>query len=212
MARIDLFLDGNLGLWLLRRIDPTCVGMVVTTEEALANEAAPLFRRVTQTKTPDRLAPVGEIALSVHYHVILCVEQIARYKAIYNIHPSLLPWGRGYYPTFWALWERSPAGASFHRITEGVDKGPVVAQAELAYSDLETGGSLHARVQRAEKMLLMAILPRLILGISPEVSPQEGKGSYHSKADFERLRSAPSHFLMSPEQRQRLERVLRFET
>ena len=37
--------------------------------------------------------------------------------AVMNLHPALLPWGRGACPVFWALWERTPAGATLARLS-----------------------------------------------------------------------------------------------
>lgn len=47
-----------------------------------------------------------------------------------NVHPSLLPIGRGPEPVFWTLrrGERQ-TGATIHRIDEGLDTGPILAQA-----------------------------------------------------------------------------------
>jgi len=49
-----------------------------------------------------------------------------------NIHPSLLPIGRGPEPVFWTLrrGERR-TGVTIHRIDESLDTGPIVAQATI---------------------------------------------------------------------------------
>lgn len=62
-----------------------------------------------------------------------------------NAHPSLLPFGRGKDPNFWALVEGSPFGVSLHRVTEEMDAGPVIAQKQINYDWTDTGGSLYER-------------------------------------------------------------------
>src|SRR3712207_3286729 len=51
---------------------------------------------------------------------------------ILNVHPSLLPAGRGPEPVFWTLRRGEPVtGVTVHRMDEGFDTGPIVAQAEI---------------------------------------------------------------------------------
>lgn len=61
-----------------------------------------------------------------------------------NIHPSLLPYGRGKDPNFWCLVEGTPFGVTVHKASSRVDLGPVVLQEEIPVTWESTGGSLHA--------------------------------------------------------------------
>jgi methionyl-tRNA formyltransferase len=60
-----------------------------------------------------------------------------------NIHPSLLPFGRGSNPNFWAIIEGTPFGASIHEVTLSLDGGPIVDQVEIPVSWTDTGESLY---------------------------------------------------------------------
>ena len=126
-----------------------------------------------------------EIGFSVHYPKILRPHLIERYQKIYNLHPGYLPWGRGFYPVFWALWEQTPAGATLHEINAGVDEGPVVAQTRVPYYPYDTGGSLHERVRAAEEALFLEYWPRIVGGEDLGARRQpEGEGSRHTKREF----------------------------
>jgi methionyl-tRNA formyltransferase len=50
-----------------------------------------------------------------------------------NVHPSLLPDGRGPEPIFWAFrWGLETTGVTLHQMDEGLDTGPILAQRQLA--------------------------------------------------------------------------------
>lgn len=185
---IDLYLGSSIGRWALRRFGHRRRGVVFTLDPSLAAEAAVMGLDVSQEDPHDQ--PTGsDLAISVHYPRIFRTDLLARYHAVYNLHPGLLPWGRGFFPVFWALWEGTPAGATLHLVDEGLDTGPVVLRSEVEYDDLDTGGSLHARVSAAERKLLVKAWRTLGLGEDLPGSPPGPGGSFHSRADFDRLRA-----------------------
>ncbi len=149
--------------------------------------------------------------LSVHYQRIISQAEIDRYAGgVCNLHPGLLPWGRGFYPVFWALWERTPAGATLHEVVAALDAGPVVDQIEVEVRADDTGGSLHARVQAAEQALFARWWPRLAGGAPLPAAPQaRDHGSAHDRAEFFALKREGWRALGTAEL-ERLERCLRF--
>jgi methionyl-tRNA formyltransferase len=150
------------------------------------------------------------MALSVHYPRIFKPGLLARYRAAYNLHPSPLPWGRGYFPVFWALWEGTPAGATLHLMTERLDAGPIAMQREVPYDDVDTGASLHARVTAAERGILAAAWRTLGRGELLACVPQATGGSHHSRADFDRLHDGLADGDLSTAELLRLARCLTF--
>ncbi|MBH25837.1 MAG: phosphoribosylglycinamide formyltransferase [Myxococcales bacterium] len=79
-----------------------------------------------------------------------------------NIHPSLLPSFTGLHAIRQALdygvrW----TGCTVHFVDEGVDTGPIIAQAVVPIQADDTEQTLHARVQREEHRLLPEVV-RLI--------------------------------------------------
>lgn len=103
-----------------------------------------------------------------------------------NVHTSLLPWGRGAHPNVWAIVDQEPAGVSIHRMTPGVDEGPIYAQREVAVSFGDVASDLHARLQDAAYDLFVATWPQL-REEAIEPIPQPAGGSHHRVRDLDEL-------------------------
>jgi len=71
---------------------------------------------------------------------------LVKVKKSLNIHPSLLPYGRGRDPVVWSIRYGFPAGVTLHKITSGIDEGPILYQEEIEYEFPITGGELYERV------------------------------------------------------------------
>ena len=197
----DLLIGGTLGGWALARADPADVAQVVTTDPALARAA---LARGLPVRGAHGFIPTGR-GLSVHYQRILPPELVDAYDGIWNLHPGLLPWGRGMFPVFWALWEGTPAGATLHELIARLDAGPVVAQTAVDRRPDDTGGSLHARVQAAEKALFDRFWPRIVAGEPLPSTPQGPGGSSHTRAEFDALKARRD---LPPDRLAQLERCL----
>jgi len=66
-------------------------------------------------------------------------------KGWINLHPSLLPYGRGKHGYFWSIVENTPFGVSIHFISEGIDTGPIIFQKRIPVSIEDTGHSLYKK-------------------------------------------------------------------
>jgi hypothetical protein len=203
---VDLLVGGTLGGWALEEAAEGEVAQVVTDDAALAERARARGFRVRD----DGLWTPSARGLSVHYQRIVPAGVVDRYEGLWNLHPGLLPWGRGFYPVFWALWERTPAGATLHELVAELDAGPVVDQIEVPVAADDTGGSLHERVQEAERQLFRRWWPRILAGESPASSPQPREArSEHTLAEFHALKRSGWRSLPEDELA-RLERCLEF--
>jgi hypothetical protein len=205
---LDLLAGGTLGPWAVRSASPALVRQVVCVDDALAALAAAAGHAVFVGDPHDAaFAPAGA-ALSVDFPVLLQPELVERYAgAIWNLHPGLLPYGRGMCPVFWALWERTPAGATLHELSAGSHAGAVVEQREVAVLASDTGAALHERVQAAQRDLFLRWLPRLAAGVRPPATPQPPGGTHHVLAEFEFLRDEGRYEVPRGE-RERLKRCL----
>jgi len=181
---MDLYLGGDLGRWVLEQAEPAQIDTVITADVDLAAFARSRGYTVCADAPAAKNLPATTSALSVHYPKILTTQMLGQYHAAYNLHPGYLPWGRGYYPAFWALLEGTPAGATLHQMTEWLDGGPLVDQIQVPYTESDTGGSLLSRVREAEKILFKRYWPKLCAGEPLSLRPQQGAGSYHSRAEF----------------------------
>jgi phosphoribosylglycinamide formyltransferase-1 len=84
---------------------------------------------------------------------------------IINIHPSLLPLYPGLHTHQRAIDAGAKlAGCSVHFVTEGVDEGPIVAQAAVPVLEGDTAETLMARVLKAEHRLYALALRKVAGG------------------------------------------------
>ena len=208
--KIDLLLGSDVGVWALNCVPTDQIEQVITLDEPLAERARSLGLKTILGNVNSVPYVPARVGFSLHYQAILKPDLIAKYHKVYNLHPGYLPWGRGYYPIFWALWEETPAGATLHEITAGVDEGPIVAQIRVQYNESDTGGSLFQRVREVEENLLLEYLPRITDGKDIPAHPQSGGGTYHRKKEFYELKQQAEWEKMSSRDLLRLVRALTF--
>jgi phosphoribosylglycinamide formyltransferase 1 len=106
---------------------------------------------------------VGTIALA-GFMRILSSEFTRRWAGrILNIHPSLLPKYRGLETHKRAIEAGDKlSGCSVHLVTEELDSGDVLAQAEVPIHEADTEASLEARVLEAEHQLYPKALAEFV--------------------------------------------------
>lgn len=125
-----------------------------------------------------------DLAVSFGYRHILKSSVLKSFKRpVVNLHISYLPWNRGADPNLWSFLEKTPSGVSIHQINEGIDTGPIYAQAQV-HQDLGTGtlaSSYKKLVEEIEK-LFFHNLPGIL---SQELQPkkQAPGGSFHKSQD-----------------------------
>ncbi|HWH29811.1 MAG TPA: phosphoribosylglycinamide formyltransferase [Mycobacteriales bacterium] len=84
---------------------------------------------------------------------------------VVNTHPSLLPAFPGAHAVRDALaYGVKVTGVTVHLVDEGVDTGPVVAQAAVPVEAGDTEETLHARIQAVEQPLYVDAVGRLARG------------------------------------------------
>jgi methionyl-tRNA formyltransferase len=96
---------------------------------------------------------------------------------VFNIHDSLLPKNRGLYATSWALRTGHPHGITFHRMTPGLDSGPILAQREVVIGDDEDLSDITPRLQAAREEGLAEALDRVLEGF-PGIPQDESEARY----------------------------------
>lgn len=149
---------------------------------ALSREGAPGQRRLRRLVGDDRVCvrpDAGEprfvdrvrraapdLVVSWFWTKRLPVELIAaaRLGGI-NAHPSLLPRYRGPDPTYWAIASGDEVtGVTVHRLAEGYDTGPIVAQEELRIDPAWNALALARALDRPGLRLLRGVVARLARG------------------------------------------------
>ncbi len=96
---------------------------------------------------------------------------------IVNIHPSLLPIGRGSWPMAQSiLWGHKSSGVTIHKIAEGFDTGDILLQRKFKLDEDET----HQTFMEKANLVLTEMLPQLVTGFDDlyaNAKPQ-GEGEY----------------------------------
>jgi methionyl-tRNA formyltransferase len=130
---------------------------------------------VTQPQSVNDEAALEAIAAARPEAVIVCAfgalieEPLLSAYPILNVHPSLLPRWRGAAPLERAIMSGDErTGVSIMQLTEGLDSGPVCAQAAEAIAPDDTYGSLSGRLQALGADLLVRVLDS-----SPPCAPQD---------------------------------------
>jgi formyltetrahydrofolate-dependent phosphoribosylglycinamide formyltransferase len=104
---------------------------------------------------PDLLVLAG-------YMKILGKAVIDRFPAV-NTHPSLLPAFPGAHAVREALAHGvKVSGVTVHWVDEGVDTGPIIAQAAVTVEPGDTEQTLHARIQNVERGLFVATIREIV--------------------------------------------------
>lgn len=86
-------------------------------------------------ETRDHLRRLAPKVVVVSGTRILARSTLAAVPAVFlNLHAGITPWYRGAHGGYWALADRRPdrLGTTLHLVDEGVDTGPVLAQATFA--------------------------------------------------------------------------------
>jgi methionyl-tRNA formyltransferase len=115
---------------------------------------------------------------------------------ILNVHPSLLPAGRGPEPVFWTLrrGERT-TGVTVHRMDAGFDTGPIVTQAQMPVPEGISAPELERDLMTLGGSLLASALPALAAGtLQPRPQPSEGtsQAPVPGPADWTMMSSLPA--------------------
>ncbi len=103
-----------------------------------------------------------------------------------NLHPTLLPNGRGRWPLPWILL-RYPefSGLTLHILTDRWDEGPILAQKPIAISGLEDLETLSAKMQLAAPSFVSDAISRLE-ELLPVAIPQGAGTTWPMPTDADR--------------------------
>src|SRR5215208_6009965 len=87
----------------------------------------------------------------VHFPYILRRPVLDAAKAgVLNLHPSYLPYNRGWHTPTWAILDGTPAGASLHYVDESLDTGDLVCQKQAEIDPSDTAHTLYAKLKLLE--------------------------------------------------------------
>ncbi len=136
---------------------------------------------VQLSEQPDRLAFDAAVAEQISaaepdlvvlagYMKVLGPSVVSRFRII-NTHPSLLPAFPGAHAIRDALaYGVRVSGCTVHEVDEGVDTGPILAQAAVPVVNGDDEDSLRARIQATERVLYVQTIRDLCSEISSKMN------------------------------------------
>jgi methionyl-tRNA formyltransferase len=145
-----------------------------------------LAPRAIGLNDPAFVAEVRELrpdaALALMVPTIFGEPLLQACRAPVNYHNGLLPGYRGVASTEWSIYEGvDRSGFTFHRMTVGIDEGPVLMQDSVAVAP----GATPVGVERAKTKLAVARMSEaigLLVAGDPGVA-QQGAGRRHTRAE-----------------------------
>ncbi len=124
---------------------------------------------------------------------------------VLNLHPALLPRGRGPDPLFWAFRAPDPAragagGVTIHLMDRGLDSGPIVAQGRVPLTDGMSARELELHAAALGANLLVAAIGALAAGTAKIVPQDEATATIYplpTAADFLIQPDQPSRWVFN---------------
>ena len=146
-------------------------------------------KRITREDIDELLDMGCELLVSAGYYYRIPVDKRLR---MVNIHPSLLPYGRGAWPMPLAILDGlTESGVTIHKTEEGFDTGDILLQERF---DLDADETLYSFMGKVNYSLLPDMLDRLTSDFDDlwnNARPQ-GEGEYQPQPD-------PKDYIITPE-------------
>jgi methionyl-tRNA formyltransferase len=197
-ARIVMFVDGEIGQKIARVAidhDPRSICAVITLpgNEAcarLARDHAIAHVMYEESAPAETAAAIGafggNIFVLAWWPLVLAREFLTLGQQVtLNLHPSLLPYGRGKDPNFWTIVEQCPFGVSVHHVVPEVDAGDIAFQREIPYDWEDTGETLYRKAEEAIVELFRDCYPRIVAFDIPRRPQALGSGSFHRRRELD---------------------------
>lgn len=141
---------------------------------------------LTAPDGPDNLGRAQDVILSLHCQQIF-PPWLVRHCRCYNIHPGLLPHGRGMYPYVFALAREERLGATLHEMDEQLDHGRVIAQLVCPYNHYETCEDFYFRIRELEITLVRDWIAKLVTGTFTYPPAVVRAGPVRTREDYQQL-------------------------
>ena len=130
-----------------------------------------------------------DFIVSFGYSYIIDLDSIDAVRgAAVNLHIGYLPLNRGAHPNVWSNIEGTISGVTIHLIDEGLDTGNILFQKEVSIDQSKHtfSSSYNLMISEIEKLFLLNW--HYIRLNECQGWRQQGKSSYHSVADLEKIK------------------------
>jgi len=187
--------------WLKKQPDQSIAGLVVhepnkriagpelIEASGLPNERIFIANTLGSEKTLRAIQDLQPFnGLSVLFGTILQASLLDLFPGgVFNIHPGLLPFNRGRSAQVWGIIEKTPVGATLHKMDTGVDTGPIVHRIQVPITATDTGATLRNRIEKACVEVAKAGWPLILQGIADPVTQDTSTGTTHKISDLSRI-------------------------
>lgn len=138
-------------------------------------------KRITREDIEELLNEGCELLISAGYYYLIPVDERLR---MVNIHPSLLPYGRGAWPMPLAILDRlSESGVTVHKTERSFDTGDILMQERFELLDDETLESFMDKVNGLFSDMMMRLTANF--GDLWNNARPQGDGEYQNEPDPE---------------------------
>ncbi len=121
----------------------------------------------------------------IHYPYIIDKELInAPKKAFLNLHPSYLPFNRGWHTPSWSILEQTPIGATLHEMSEKLDCGDIIHRKKIQIDVKDTAHSLYLKLKKLEFEVFKEAFSSILNYNYKKIKQNCQKGSSHKKKDL----------------------------
>jgi methionyl-tRNA formyltransferase len=102
-------------------------------------------------------------------------------RGVLNLHPSYLPYNRGWHTPTWAILDGTPAGASLHYVDESLDTGDIVCQRHAVIDPADTAHTLYARLKKLEVQVFREGWQQIRDGSARGTPQTDGQATAHRR-------------------------------
>jgi methionyl-tRNA formyltransferase len=205
MRNVLLFVNGKLGLGvvdsLLTQSDIKITGVVMNNStkrsenyiSALQNLSPTLqlfeySEELSRQFDFQRVLNSSDFAISALFGHIIPSDLIKPFGPNFiNLHPSLLPIGRGADPIGWAIIENKPQGVTLHVLEKELDSGPIISQHKITTTLAMTAGDIY-ELAMVELLRLFKEFVQSWPNVAT-LAPQAGESSFHKSVELRDLRN-----------------------
>ena len=129
----------------------------------------------------------------IHFPYIIPKEVIETPNiGFLNLHPSYLPYNKGWHTPTWAILDKKPYGATLHFMIEALDQGDIIHQKQIEVLQSDTANSLYKRVLQLEEEVFKEAFEGLA-SLKPKSHKQQSKGTSHNKKDLQKIQELDLH-------------------
>jgi methionyl-tRNA formyltransferase len=100
---------------------------------------------------------------------------------VLNLHPSYLPYNRGWHTPTWAILDGTPAGASLHYMDEALDTGDVVCRKQIEIDPADTAHTLYLKLKSLEVQVFAEGWQRIRSGCRARTPQAAGQATTHRR-------------------------------